>query len=78
MKAEGHVDRIVEVYRTRQGWRWRQRDARNGLITSASTQAYARRSQALYNLATETGIRTPKGAFGYRKPSSTHKHRRWL
>lgn len=45
----------ITLYISNDGWRWRMTDARNGRIIGASTEAYARRSACLANLARVTG-----------------------
>lgn len=66
MKLPGSVRRNGLLYRTPYGWRWRLSDPFNGLTTSAGTQAYVRRDQALYNLLSETGILLPEDKLGRR------------
>ena len=46
---------IIRLYRSR-GWRWQMRDARNGRVIGASTEAYMRQSSCLRNLERVTGI----------------------
>ena len=46
---------IIRVYRSR-GWRWQMRDARNGKIIGASTEAYMRQAACLNNLERVTGV----------------------
>ena len=45
---------IIRVYRD-DGWRWQMRDARNGRVIGASTEAYVRQSACLRNLERVTG-----------------------
>lgn len=56
---------IIRVYR-RKGWRWQMRDARNGRIIGASTEAYMRRSSCLRNLERVTGILARGTVAGFR------------
>lgn len=46
---------VIRVYRSK-GWRWQMRDARNGRVIGASTEAYMRQSSCLRNLERVTGI----------------------
>lgn len=45
----------IRVYR-RNGWRWQMRDARNGRVIGASTEAYVRRAACIANLDRVTGL----------------------
>lgn len=45
---------IIRLYRSR-GWRWQMRDARNGRVIGASSEAYQRRAACLANLWRVTG-----------------------
>lgn len=47
---------IIRVYRFR-GWRWQMRDAKNGRVIGASTEAYVRQAACLRNLERVTGFR---------------------
>jgi uncharacterized protein YegP (UPF0339 family) len=41
---------IVELYKSKSGWRWRMTDYRNHKIIGASTEGYKRRVDAIKNL----------------------------
>lgn len=46
---------IISIYRTGEGWRWQMREATNGRIIGASSEAYQRRAACLANLRRVTG-----------------------
>lgn len=48
---------IIRVYHAPSCWRWQMRDARNGKIIGASTEAYVRQAACLRNLERVTGFR---------------------
>lgn len=62
---------IIRLYRSR-GWRWQMRDARNGRIIGASSEAYQRRAACLANLQRVVGVpmrigtRDRKGSYARR------------
>jgi uncharacterized protein YegP (UPF0339 family) len=41
---------LVELYKSKSGWRWRMTDCRNKKIIGASTEGYRRRVDAVKNL----------------------------